>query len=225
MPEWSKAMNPTYVVPHRTTIKSYIDRIYEVMKQKLRLLLSPLKTLSITIDGWKSRSNFSFLVMTGHWISDDWIPMSCTLAVHPLSQSHTAEHLAEQVWIEFLFSLFLILRRTVSWMMLDFEELYSPRRTTMPPILLLRWVVSLETSLGVMHTFWTSPSRIHLNKPTSWDLLFQHLSENAGRFLHFFKNQISSRTFVGSGYWKRMSPPDGIHATICSIVYSSFRLL
>ena len=90
-------MDPNYRLPHRTTLRNLVFRICGVLRDKLRLLITPLKCLSIPIDGWTSRSNISFLVMTGHWISLSWIPMECTLAVQPLDKRHTAKHLAEQV--------------------------------------------------------------------------------------------------------------------------------
>ena len=155
--KWSHSMNPSYHVPHRTTIRNLIYRICNSLRDKLRLLVSPLKYLSITIDGWKSRSNISFLMMTGHWISPSWQPMSCILAVQPLSRRHTAEHLAEEVTMKYLVKIELItrciFRRNEFWLTWDSLDSYCQRPTTTRPILSLLWTVFQEKLFGVTHIF------------------------------------------------------------------------
>lgn len=78
-------------------MRDLVYRICNYLREKLKLLLTPLKYLSISIDGWKARSNFNFLMMTAHWITKEWEPKTCTLAVHPLDVKHTAENLAARV--------------------------------------------------------------------------------------------------------------------------------
>ena len=158
--------------PHRTTIRNLIYRICESLRDKLRLLLTPLKHISITIDGWKARSNISFLMMTGHWISPSWQPMSCTLAVQPLSKRHTAKHLADEVhlyiscttWHNWLIQ--LLFRLNVFWRMWDSLEHSCQRQTTMLRTLFWPWTPFQERWFGATPICWILQFRMLSRRPS-----------------------------------------------------------
>lgn len=93
--EFCKNAAPDFTVPDRTTIRVYVQKICSHLRTMMKEVVSKLPSLSITIDGWKSRSGLKYLVVTGHWITPEWIARNCTLAVHPLSRRHTTANLAD----------------------------------------------------------------------------------------------------------------------------------
>jgi hypothetical protein len=59
--------------------------------------LSSSRKLSLALDCWKSPNHYSFLAITGYFISDDWRYCEVLLAFKPLHGKHSAFRLAEYV--------------------------------------------------------------------------------------------------------------------------------
>jgi hypothetical protein len=94
--QFVKKLNPGYTVPSRQTITPYVLDLCDKVENTVRDHISKLQWLSLTMDGWTSRANTSFVMVTGHWI-EDFEMKQCALAVRPLKESHTAVNLREVV--------------------------------------------------------------------------------------------------------------------------------
>ena len=95
-------------MPHRTTVKARLVGLCNTLKAEVQAIMPTVKFMSITDDGWTSRGKDSYLIITGHWLSDDFKPYNCVLAVKPKTESHTAEALVKVV-IDCLFVVCFVL--------------------------------------------------------------------------------------------------------------------
>ena len=85
-----------YTPPDRTTfVRNYIPATYEREKVKVsNALLSDMQSFTITIDGWTSRSNCSYVSLTVHYINKGWEMCSHLLETSEVMTNHTAPNLA-----------------------------------------------------------------------------------------------------------------------------------
>jgi hypothetical protein len=51
--------------------------------------------ISLTLDGWTSKNQKSFLGITAHWIDENWNLNQITLEFHPLEGPHSGENLSK----------------------------------------------------------------------------------------------------------------------------------
>ena len=64
-------MNPKFCALSRITMPNDIRMLYEVEKKNLINVLQPYWT-SITTDSYTSIQNIKYMVVTAHWINDEW---------------------------------------------------------------------------------------------------------------------------------------------------------
>ncbi|XP_031271639.1 zinc finger BED domain-containing protein RICESLEEPER 2-like [Pistacia vera] len=65
IPGWSRVS--------RNTCKNDCVKVYEIEKQKLNTLLKGVRRISLTTDLWNSNNQkLEYMVLTGHWIDDNW---------------------------------------------------------------------------------------------------------------------------------------------------------
>ena len=64
-------MNPKFCALSRITMPNDIRMLYEVEKKNLIKVLQPYWT-SITTDSYTSIQNIKYMVVTAHWINDEW---------------------------------------------------------------------------------------------------------------------------------------------------------
>lgn len=93
--EWMKKASPHFQVPHRTVIRQLVGGMCLVLKAELRRVMSTVKYLCITNDSWTSRAACSHLIVTGHWVNDNFIYNSCTLAIRPMYEKHTGQKICK----------------------------------------------------------------------------------------------------------------------------------
>ncbi|KAH0781586.1 hypothetical protein KY290_001184 [Solanum tuberosum] len=62
---------PNYELPSRITVARQCLKIYQEEKQKLKRLVKGQR-VCITSDTWTSLQNFTYMVITAHWIDDEW---------------------------------------------------------------------------------------------------------------------------------------------------------
>jgi len=88
---------PTIEIPHRTQIKTnLLQRFDEARKGMLHKLPSSRK-ISLALDCWTSPNKYSFLAISGYFISDDWDYHEILLGFKPLRGKHSGENLANYV--------------------------------------------------------------------------------------------------------------------------------
>ncbi|KAH7937335.1 hypothetical protein HPB49_011018 [Dermacentor silvarum] len=86
---------PDYAVPSRTTFsRAIIPDLYASSKEKAGdIFASEVESLSITIDGWTSRANDSYVCVTCHVMDSDFVQHVHALACTEMTDSHTAANL------------------------------------------------------------------------------------------------------------------------------------
>ena len=58
-------------------------------------MLSSVRRVSLTIDGWTTDNQTSVLGITVHWINDEWMLRESVLALEKLKGDHYDEYLAK----------------------------------------------------------------------------------------------------------------------------------
>ena len=71
---YSKALNPTFKMISRNTLKKDIIKIFEYEKSKTMKLLGSIKSkVAITTDMWTAQNQKrGFMVITAHWVDNSW---------------------------------------------------------------------------------------------------------------------------------------------------------
>lgn len=92
-----KCLNPTYKLPDRRMIsKTLIPAAYEKCRQEMEEIISMIQSVSLTRDCWTSSSNDAFLVITAHFINDEF-ELKSLLECIQMNESHTSENLATEL--------------------------------------------------------------------------------------------------------------------------------
>lgn len=90
-------LEPGYTLPGRKHFTGALQTKYNEVCMKLSSLLSEIDYISITTDTWTSIATESYLTVTVHYVSKEWILKSHVLGTLLLEERHTGEHLSE--WI------------------------------------------------------------------------------------------------------------------------------
>ncbi|XP_053177226.1 E3 SUMO-protein ligase ZBED1-like [Scomber japonicus] len=92
-----KTIEPRYHVPSRTHFSGkVIPELYEACRGDIANELKQAPYLALSTDSWTSRATVSYLTVTVHYIVD-WKIKAFVLQTHPLYESHTSEHLADEL--------------------------------------------------------------------------------------------------------------------------------
>lgn len=88
---------PRYKVPCRNYFQgTVLPSMYEDCKEKISSLLATAEEISLTSDIWTSSvNNHSFISVTGHWISNDFIHYDAVISAKYFPGSHTGEAISE----------------------------------------------------------------------------------------------------------------------------------
>jgi len=90
-----RVLEPRYTIPSRQHFSdNLIPKIYNATKLKLIDELADVEFVSITSDGWTSRSTQSYETVTCHYINKDWELQNKVLQTRIMTESHTGEHIA-----------------------------------------------------------------------------------------------------------------------------------
>lgn len=87
-------LEPRYQLPSRPYFsQNVLPQLYNKVKAKLVEDLSKAKFIALTTDGWTSRATQSFITITAHYITDNWVIANPVLQT--VYESHTSDHLSE----------------------------------------------------------------------------------------------------------------------------------
>ncbi|XP_052221657.1 zinc finger BED domain-containing protein 4-like [Dreissena polymorpha] len=89
--------SPDYTVPCRKTVRTCIQRRYDVEREALMSQLESVPSVSITTDTWTSNSTESFITVTEHHMTDAWDLKSNVLITRAMPERHTVENLAHRL--------------------------------------------------------------------------------------------------------------------------------
>lgn len=87
-------MEPGYTLPGRKHFTSALQSKYETVREKLSSMLRDVEYISITADTWTSIATESYLTITVHYVSHEWLLKSHVLGTLLLEERHTGEHLS-----------------------------------------------------------------------------------------------------------------------------------
>lgn len=90
-------LEPGYTLPGRKHFTTALRVKYGEVHRKLSSILSAVEFVSITADTWTSVATESYLTVTVHYVSEDWLMKSHVLGTLLLEERHTGENLS--VWI------------------------------------------------------------------------------------------------------------------------------
>ena len=82
-------------IPMRRTIRGHIQETFVKEKTKLKEMLSSMRRVSLTIDGWTTDNHISLLGITVHWINNEWMLRERVLALEKLEGEHSGEYLTK----------------------------------------------------------------------------------------------------------------------------------
>ena len=84
-------------IPSRHSGRRVVEKLFEDERDKVRELLRPIESVSLTIDTWTTTNNVTILGITIHWANDMWRLHEQVLAVEELGVSLQGIILAEVV--------------------------------------------------------------------------------------------------------------------------------
>ena len=89
-------LDPMYQVPSRKHLSTVL--LKKTVKNKVLEKLSKTETINLTIDLWSNRQMKSYLGITGHYISEQWILESVMLGCNRVNGRHTSNNILS--WYE-----------------------------------------------------------------------------------------------------------------------------
>ena len=90
-------VDPGYRCPCPKSTTKRLELIYKEKRKKIEKEIEKTASISVTIDGWSSRGQDSYLSLTAHFITDDWEIKSYTLCTHDIEGRHTTENVTAVV--------------------------------------------------------------------------------------------------------------------------------
>ena len=98
----SKA-EPRYQIPSRATFRNIlIPNVYKdilaKVKSEVEQHMATNTTISITTDGWTSKTTSSYITYTLHFIREDFSMAAYNIGTFEYRHSHTAEHLRKHIY-------------------------------------------------------------------------------------------------------------------------------
>lgn len=97
--EFVNLLNPGYKIPNRHAIsKTLIPAAYEKCFNEVKEIINnDLEMACMTTDCWTSRNTESYIAITVHFLDSNFVLKSILLSCHSFNESHTSEHLSEQI--------------------------------------------------------------------------------------------------------------------------------
>ncbi|KAI7789392.1 putative zinc finger BED domain-containing protein 1-like [Triplophysa rosa] len=74
--------------------QNVLPQLYNGVKAKVVENLNNAKFLTLTTDGWTSHATQSFMTITAHYITDNWVIANPVLQTRAIYESHTNDHLS-----------------------------------------------------------------------------------------------------------------------------------
>ena len=93
--DFVRALDPSYEIPSRKHIMSKLSDLYAVLRGNVESKLREAQFVSVTLDFWTSHATESYLGVTVHLISADWVLKTYILQTRNVKGHHTAEYVAE----------------------------------------------------------------------------------------------------------------------------------
>lgn len=96
--QFVNALNPSYEIPSRKVIsRNYLPAAYEECRNLIKENLKNITKVCLTTDCWSSACNDSYLSLTAHYITEEFIMESVLLDCVLFMGSHTSVNLATKI--------------------------------------------------------------------------------------------------------------------------------
>lgn len=95
-----RVLDPRYVMPSAKTLKNvFVKNRYDLAEQKLKAILSDVRHVSITCDGWTSMANENYITVTCHFVDDNFVLRSAVLSTNKLNEltNHSASNISNSL--------------------------------------------------------------------------------------------------------------------------------
>ena len=76
-------------MPSRPHIDKDLMALYNKCAQVIEQKITQCSSVPITTDGWTSRVTQSYITVTCHFVSSDWVIQNYTLQTRAMEESHT----------------------------------------------------------------------------------------------------------------------------------------
>ena len=91
-----KRLNNIAKIPSADTISNKIIKTFNYEQANLQKQLQEIPgKILFTLDTWTSKSQKSFIGITGHWISNEWKLQQCTIEFCHFESSHSGQNLSD----------------------------------------------------------------------------------------------------------------------------------
>ena len=95
---YSFGLDPRYIIPSRRTLtRRLIPELYSESKETLMKQLHDATDIHLTTDHWSSKRAQGFITVTAHFINSDWQLIPCVLDTERMTDSVTAQALADTI--------------------------------------------------------------------------------------------------------------------------------
>ncbi|PLW26950.1 hypothetical protein PCASD_23745 [Puccinia coronata f. sp. avenae] len=91
------SLQPRFKMFSRTTLKTNVLQIYESMKGQLASDIAHVDRVALTTDLWTSSNQTPFMVVTVHFISNDWVLKKKIISFKELPTPHTGSAIGSQL--------------------------------------------------------------------------------------------------------------------------------
>jgi len=92
--DYTNLLKKNYKLPNRKQLRDNIDKLYlESTEKMISLINKNNSNFSISTDIWKANTNKSYLGLKLHYIDDEFVLKTYTIAFKYISESHTGENI------------------------------------------------------------------------------------------------------------------------------------
>ena len=91
------SLDPSYQIPSRKHLMSVLHDLRDEVREGLQNKVRAANSVAITIDFWSSMAMQSYLGMTVHFVSHEWVLQSYVLQTKQMCESHTARNIADEL--------------------------------------------------------------------------------------------------------------------------------
>ena len=95
--DFMQTAQPNFLLPGRLTLRNDCIKIFQKCKSEEMLKISKADTVAITTDLWTSSELTGYMVITAHYISDEWELTKKILSFRPLLSPHTGQVIADRL--------------------------------------------------------------------------------------------------------------------------------
>jgi hypothetical protein len=95
--EFMQTAQPNFVIPGKLSLKNNCLTLFKSLKSAKMAKISRVDHLSLTTELWTSSDLTGYIVITGHYIDENWKLNKTILSFCPLLSPHTGQVIADRL--------------------------------------------------------------------------------------------------------------------------------